>query len=224
MAKLLQIAIAQYATLAGFKDAATASAIAMAESGGNPRAHNGNAGTGDDSYGLWQINMLGSMGPSRRKSFGITSNEQLYNPMTNAKAAKKIYDGQGWNAWSVYKSGAYKKYMPSKSDSNWTDGALSVLDNTLLGAPGAALGLLDGSGGVLGAVDSTIDTGTAISDGINVVKDAATWITNPSNWVRVLYVIGGAALVIGGITIMARPLVNSASGMLPTGKLAKAVT
>ena len=37
-------------------------AIAMAESGSNAEAHNDNANTGDNSYGLWQINMLGSMG------------------------------------------------------------------------------------------------------------------------------------------------------------------
>ena len=33
--------------------------IALAESGGNPNAHNENAGTGDNSYGLWQINIIG---------------------------------------------------------------------------------------------------------------------------------------------------------------------
>ena len=87
-------------------------AIGLAESGGNPRAHNPNASTGDNSYGLMQINMLGAMGPERRAAFGIQSNEELFDPLTNMKAAKKIFDSQGLGAWSVYKSGAYKQHLP----------------------------------------------------------------------------------------------------------------
>ena len=77
--------------------------VAMKESGGNPRAHNGNANTGDNSYGLWQINMIGSMGPARRKDFKISSNEQLFDPAINARAAKRIYDqaGGSWKPWST---------------------------------------------------------------------------------------------------------------------------
>ena len=98
---------------AGFspEQARIMAAIAMAESSGNPRAHNPNASTGDNSYGLWQINMLGSMGNSRRRQFGISSNEQLFNPNTNAAAARAIFDQQGFNAWSVYKSGAYRRFL-----------------------------------------------------------------------------------------------------------------
>lgn len=86
-------------------------AIAHAESGFNPRAHNSTPP--DNSYGLWQINMLGSMGPARRRQFGITSNDQLFNPAINAKAAQIIYKQQGYKAWSVYNSGAYRKYLGS---------------------------------------------------------------------------------------------------------------
>lgn len=86
-------------------------AVALAESGGNTRAHNPNAQTGDNSYGLWQVNMLGSMGPERRKQFGLSSNEDLFDPVVNARAARGIFDSQGPNAWSVVRSGAYKKYL-----------------------------------------------------------------------------------------------------------------
>lgn len=98
---------------AGFtaQQARVMAAIAMAESGGRPGAFNGNASTGDESYGLWQINMLGDMGPQRRQAFGISSNQQLFDPMTNALAAKRVFDWQGFNAWSVYKSGRYLDYL-----------------------------------------------------------------------------------------------------------------
>ena len=87
-------------------------AIAQAESSGNPLALNPNVQTGDESYGLMQINMLGAMGPERLKEFGLKSKEQLYDPLTNLKAAKKIYEQQGPTAWSVYKSGKYKEFLP----------------------------------------------------------------------------------------------------------------
>lgn len=86
-----------------------ATAIAMAESGGRVFAHN--TTPPDDSYGLWQINMYGSLGPSRRRQYGIKENDDLFDPGTNARAAYKIFQGSGWRAWSVYTSGAYKQHL-----------------------------------------------------------------------------------------------------------------
>lgn len=102
------------AKAAGFndRDARIMAAIAMAESGGNSTAHNPNAATGDNSYGLWQINMLGGMGPERRRQFGIGSNAQLFDPATNAMAARRIHQSQGFGAWSVFRSGAYRQFLP----------------------------------------------------------------------------------------------------------------
>tara|TARA_Y100000310_G_scaffold232883_1_gene235735 strand:+ start:153 stop:2027 length:1875 start_codon:yes stop_codon:yes gene_type:complete len=110
---LNQEEIARAARAAGFPEdkIATMTAIAMAESSGDSAALNNNPNTGDLSYGLWQINMLGDMGPERRKLFGIESNEELLDPLTNARAAYKIYELQGYGAWSVYKSGKYRDYM-----------------------------------------------------------------------------------------------------------------
>ena len=102
------------AKAAGFsdRDAQIMAAIAMAESGGRSGAFNGNAATGDKSYGLWQVNMLGAMGPERRRQFGISNNAQLFDPATNANAARQVYQSQGFGAWSVYRSGAYRQFLP----------------------------------------------------------------------------------------------------------------
>jgi len=104
----------QLAQNAGFKgqDANTMAAIAMAESSGNPGAHNRNARTRDDSYGLTQINMDGSMGPARLKQFGLQHPDQLLDPQTNFKAAKQVKDSSGFGAWSTYGSGGYKQFLP----------------------------------------------------------------------------------------------------------------
>lgn len=99
---------------AGFSGASlnTAYAVAMAESGGNAKAFNGNAGTGDKSYGLFQINMLGGMGPERRKAYGLSSDADLYDAQRNAQIAYKMSKGgTDWSPWSTYKRGDYKKYL-----------------------------------------------------------------------------------------------------------------
>lgn len=87
-------------------------AVVMAESSGNARAHNPDASTGDNSYGLFQINMLGSMGPERRKLYGLSSNEDLFDPYVNAKVAYKMSNGgKNWQPWSTYKRGDYKDFL-----------------------------------------------------------------------------------------------------------------
>jgi len=87
-------------------------AIMMAESQGNARAHNGNAATGDNSYGWFQINMLGKMGPERLKQYHLSSNEDLFNTATNSRVAYEMSGGgKNWSDWSTYKNGEYKKYL-----------------------------------------------------------------------------------------------------------------
>ena len=104
------------ARMAGFDPSISPvmAAIGLAESSGNPYAHNPKYP--DDSYGLFQINMLDTpgymLGKERRSRYGLRSNEELFDPMKNLQAAKDIYENQGLGAWSVFKSGAYKKYLP----------------------------------------------------------------------------------------------------------------
>lgn len=78
-------------------------AIVQKESNGRPYAHNNNSSTGDNSYGIFQINMMGSMGPDRREKYGLESNEDLFDPLTNAKIAFKMSrGGEAWGAWTTH--------------------------------------------------------------------------------------------------------------------------
>ena len=114
-------------------------AVAMAESRGNAHAHNGNSGTGDNSYGLFQINMLGDMGPERRAEYGLSSNDSLYDALTNAKVAFKMsHGGTSWGPWSTYNSGAYKDYMGQsgatvKNSSSGGGGTTGGVDSAVAG-------------------------------------------------------------------------------------------
>jgi len=114
--KLSMKQLVNLARQAGFteENAIIAAAIAMGESGGKSDSHN--TKYPDNSYGLWQINMLDEpgymLGEERRKKFGLKSNKDLFDPLTNAKAAFAISGGSKFGAWSVFSQGIYKDYLP----------------------------------------------------------------------------------------------------------------
>ena len=99
--------VARMAHQAGFRgdDLVKVVAISKRESNWRPNAFNGNAGTGDRSYGLMQINMIGDLGPARLRQFGLSSSDQLLDPQTNLNAAFRMYSDAGGslNAWGGYK-------------------------------------------------------------------------------------------------------------------------
>lgn len=110
MAKADDIARAAYAVGLRGEALVMAVAIALGESGGNPRAYNPHGL--DKSYGYWQINMHGSLGPARRRQFGLSSNDQLFDPMTNARAMFAISSGgRNWRPWTVYTRGIYRQHL-----------------------------------------------------------------------------------------------------------------
>lgn len=79
--------------------------IVMRESRGGPTSHNGNSDTGDNSYGLFQINMIGGLGADRREKYGLTTNEELFNPVANARIAFLMSGGgEDFGAWGVGKN------------------------------------------------------------------------------------------------------------------------
>lgn len=99
---------------AGFSGEAAriAYAVAKAESSGDANQLTDNPRTGDLSYGLFQINMLGSMGPDRRKAYKLRTNNDLFDPLTNAKIAYRMSKGgQDWSPWTAYKNGSYKQFL-----------------------------------------------------------------------------------------------------------------
>ena len=88
--------------LVGFRgnDLKEAWAVAKKESNGQPIRFNGNTKTGDNSYGIFQINMIGMLGPDRRDKFDLVTNSDLLNPVINAQIAFHMSDGgKDWSAW-----------------------------------------------------------------------------------------------------------------------------
>lgn len=107
----------QLALSAGFPSdtAVKMTAIALKESGGNPQAFNGVPP--DESYGLWQINMIGDLGARRLALFGLSSKAQLFDPTVNARAAYITWGGNDANldtAWYINSADAarYQQFLP----------------------------------------------------------------------------------------------------------------
>lgn len=91
-------------SLVGFEGKAlrTAWAVVMKESRGHPTSRNNTPSTGDNSYGLFQINMIGDLGIIRKEKFGIKKNSDLFDPVTNAEAAYYMTaKGTDWGSWGL---------------------------------------------------------------------------------------------------------------------------
>jgi len=97
-------------------DLINALAVSFQESGWVANNLNPDASTGDESYGLFQINMIGDLGPARREKFGLSSNNELYDPVKNAEIAYKMWSEAGWQPWSSWKRGEYEKHLPMARD------------------------------------------------------------------------------------------------------------
>ncbi len=91
---------------AGVPPVAAAQLVAIAgrESGYKTGAHNGNAGTGDDSYGLFQVNLLNGGWTNFLKAHGMNDpRSELTTLEGSVKAAAAIYGSSGLHPWGGYK-------------------------------------------------------------------------------------------------------------------------
>jgi hypothetical protein len=83
---------------------ATALAIAKSESGLKEDAYNTYNSNGTLDIGIFQVNSV-------HFSKEGCSLKELVDAKKNIDCAYKIYQASGWNAWSVWKSGAFKEKL-----------------------------------------------------------------------------------------------------------------
>lgn len=228
MPTLTQAQIAQVARAGGLPgDPDMWAAIAMAESSGNPEIINPIG-----CVGLWQINQ-----PAHIKSHPQWTVKWLQNPVNNAKAAAVIFHQQGMDAWEAYtgpdghgSDGPWKQYYKKGSSSGGVTPVFDFNDPLNLwpdawgDAPGSPGGdTLNRDFGGDGSTEQSLDPGLGnIAEAIGTIAEAvqksAGWLGNARNWARVGYVAGGGALVLLGLSIVAKPLLNAT----PMGRMAKA--
>jgi len=193
--------LAGAAQSAGFTGDALVKAVAtaLAETRGHPTSNAHNPHPPDDSYGPWQINMFGPMGPARRKQFGLTSNTDLYNLDTNAKAAYAISSGgKNFTPWSTFTSGLYLAYMPRA--------------RTAAGNP-------DSTGSAPNA-QQALNPLSIPGD----ISDFFKFITNTTTWLRLGMILAGVVLIVISLSQLSgyagkiQDAAKTAAGLVPGGK------
>lgn len=154
MTKINDRAIALVADAAGFddKNLATAIAVALAESGGDRDAI-----SITNDYGLWQIN--------KRAHAKLFTQYQWNREADNAKMAKAVWDGAGWKAWTVWKTGAYLRYKAR---------AERVAKEYIVNKPPPL---------------------PEIPNPLEPLTNLVGFVTNTDNWKRLAYFIFGAILI-----------------------------
>lgn len=199
--------VAKAAKAAGFPDdqLVTAVAIAYAESSFNAAAvaHEPN---GTYSYGLWQINSVHGY-PE------LAAGGPWQQPNVNAQLAKRVFDKQGWGAWSTFSPSdpvGYARYTAARP-------AAVGYVAAAVGAKAAAAGALDTPGAVAAGIAD--DAGAALTVAAEIAKEPLSvlrWLTRPDTWVRIAYVVAGGALVVGGVWLLINSTLLSAVGPIAT--------
>lgn len=167
MARISDAEIASVAAAAGFgqNDLATAVAVALAESGGNPLAHNRSEPDGSQSFGLWQINSVHS---------DLLSSGNWRDPASNARMAFVIFQRRGWTAWGAFNNLSYRLFL--------TRGQVAA--STVDSSGSANVGFPN----PLAPIDSA-------KDAIEQVGRLFAFITDRHNWLRVTTVLVGSVLL-----------------------------
>lgn len=153
--------------------AGMAAAIALAESGGNSNAINSSNSNGSIDRGLFQINSI----------HGSNSTTDVASNVRYAIQLSK--NGTDWTPWTVFKTGAYRRFLNGSPDLNTTPVDFSIPNPLDL---------------VSGAINGIVDQ-------LKEIIKAGEWFSDPHNLIRIVQVLIGSSLIIVGLVILNRSLI-----------------
>lgn len=172
-------------------------AIAKLESSFNTEAV-GDTGLQTDvwgpSIGLWQIRSL----KAESGKGTVRDATRLKDPTFNAQSMASISkNGSDFGPWTT--GIRAQLYRPL-----YTDIALG-----LVGTGGKVSDLSEiAKDGVNTVTDAASSTAQAAKDISTAVRAVYNWVSNRENWNRIMKVVSGAALLIGGVYLFTRPMVE----------------
>lgn len=208
--------IAGYAYDAGIRnvgDLTTATAIALAESSGNPSAVGDvalqNAQWGP-SIGLWQIRSL----KAEQGKGSTRDGDRLKDPVANARAMFEISKGgKDWRPWTTFPLRS-ALFLPVAGPA-----AVNALAGK--GASAASGEIQDAAGNV---ADTAASVAGSAADAAAALRATYEWISDRNNAMRIVKVIAGGALLVGGLYLVTRPVTSKIEGAVTgtVGKVARA--
>jgi hypothetical protein len=205
-----------------------AAAIATAESRGNPTAYNATQASGDQSFGLWQINTAPGAHTQWKGQVTAQDNTSIFNPLQNAKDALALYSGTGgftgpWAAEFVAGSPAAARYQAALAQApDPTSTAVSSAvpaaqpQTPLQAAPGnaanAVVGAVSGAGTAAGNAISG-----AVSGPLATLQTswATFWNAHPAT-----LVIAGIVLLLVAFALIAGQTIQNTVQSLPAAAAA----
>jgi hypothetical protein len=201
MAKWTRVQIEVMGRAVGWgSDSRDMSYVAMAESGGDDKVVNSIG-----CVGLLQINQ-----PVHVGAHPTWSRKWLQDPMNNLraglvlfKAAGKKWDGPWLDSRDKGSGGGWGQHVRGGGG-----GATQAGDDPcelLKGTPAYDYCVGEGgppAGGGLGGLEETADQ---IGRLAQAVAKAGNWLSDPANWVRIVYVGGGALLALAAVNVIAQP-------------------
>lgn len=122
------------------------------------------------------------------------------DPAAQAKHAHEVQAAQGWDAFKNHKNGAYLLAMPTASAAVAAAPIKAVIDDPSIvtNAADQVVGSIADAAGQLGD-----DMLSQAKSAIAVLYKAGAWLGNADNWARILLVLLGSGMVIGGVTLAA---------------------
>lgn len=170
-------------------DLDVAAAIALAESGGRPEAI-----SRTNDYGLWQINA---------PSWPQFTKTELLTPAGNARAMAVVRrSGRGWDHWTTYRTGAYRRFMAAGVSSVSPGDVIDALPGP---SPGEVLDNLNPVGWVddlLGGLGSLLLTLLLTAAGAALVHVGITRLTRQSDTAKTVASLAAGASGAGAAAAM----------------------
>lgn len=197
MGKLSATQVAQYARNAGFPASEIPMAVEVA------RLESG-----------FDPNKEGLIDPRDKGLFQINSHyhpEVLSinwkDPQANTNLARQIWQQRGWGEWHT--SGRAR---------------FNLLGKTTTGQESTAAA--SSAKATESQAEALRNVGSSILGPIEALNRIGSWISEPANWVRVIEVVVGGALVLVGLAVVARPvaapIVSTAAEFTPAGRATSA--
>lgn len=126
---------------------------------------------------------------------------------TQSNSAHAEWAAHGWGAFPGHKGGAWLLYLPIAQAAVLEAPVQNAIQN-----PGQVIGGIAAGVGDLAKNLPGADMLDQAKNALTLLYKGAAWVGNPDNWTRVLLVVIGGGMVVGGIYLAAKKPIDTTVG------------